>query len=113
MTEEQKNAAPSETAGEVKASEEPKTAPDTSDEPKAATSPETEAKEDKAKEGTSSSEEPQSERQKDFHFFKKEKPDKKIMDSYSSEDDETDFPGINGSFPTSMKRDLMKYLELE
>ena len=105
MTEEQKNAAP-ETAGEVKASEEPKTAPDTSDEPKAATSPEAEAKEDKVKEETSSSEEPQSERQKDFHFFKKEKPDKKIMDSYSSEDDEDGFSRDQWILSTSMKRIL-------
>lgn len=112
MTEEQKNAAP-ETAGEVKASEEPKTAPDTSDEPKAATSPETEAKEDKVKEEKSSSEEPQSERQKDFHFFKKEKPDKKIMDSYSSEDDEDGFSRDQWILSHLNEKDLMKYLELE
>ena len=112
MTEEQKNAAP-ETAGEVKASEEPKTAPDTSDEPKAATSPETEAKEDKVKEEKSSSEEPQSERQKDFHFFKKEKPDKKIMDAYSSEDDEDGFSRDQWILSHLNEKDLMKYLELE
>ena len=92
MTEEQKNAAP-ETAGEVKASEEPKTAPDTSDEPKAATAP--------------------SERQKDFHFFKKEKPDKKIMDSYSSEDDEDGFSRDQWILSHLNEKDLMKYLELE
>ena len=84
MTEEQKNAAP-ETAGEVKASEEPKTAPDTSDEPKAATSPEAE----------------------------KEKPDKKIMDSYSSEDDEDGFSRDQWILSHLNEKDLMKYLELE
>ena len=74
---------------------------------------ETEAKEDKVKEGTSSSDEPQSERQKDFHFFKKEKPDKKIMDSYSSEDDEDGFSRDQWILSHLNEKDLMKYLELE
>lgn len=93
MTEEQKNAAP-ETPEEVKA-------------------PEADAKEDRVKEEKSSSDEPQSERQKDFHFFKKEKPDKKIMDSYSSEDDEDGFSRDQWILSHLNEKDLMKYLELE
>lgn len=92
MTEEQKNAAP-ETTEEVKASEEPKKAPDTSDEPKAATAPD--------------------EQRKDFHFFKKEKSDKKIMDSYSSEDDEDGFSRDQWILSHLNEKDLIKYLELE
>ena len=92
MTEEQKNAAP-ETTEEVKASEEPKKAPDTSDEPKAATAPD--------------------EQRKDFHFFKKGKSDKKIMDSYSSEDDEDGFSRDQWILSHLNEKDLIKYLELE
>ena len=92
MTEEQKNAAP-ETTEEVKASEEPKKAPDTSDEPKAATAPD--------------------EQRKDFHFFKKVKSDKKIMDSYSSEDDEDGFSRDQWILSHLNEKDLIKYLELE
>lgn len=112
MTEEQKNAAP-ETTEEVKASEEPKNAPDTSDEPKVAKAPEADAKEDKDKGEKSSSNEPQNKERKDFDFFKKKKPDKKIMDSYSSEDDEDGFSRDQWILSHLNEKDLIKYLELE
>lgn len=112
MTEEQKNAAPK-TTEEVKTSEEPKNAPDTSDEPKAAKAPEADAKEDKDKGEKSFSDEPQNKERKDFDFFKKKKPDKKIMDSYSSEDDEDGFSRDQWILSHLNEKDLIKYLELE
>lgn len=109
MTEEQKIATP-ETAEETKAPEETKASPasDASVEPKAAAAPEAESKEEKVKEEKSSYEP-----RKDFHFFKKEKPDKKIMDSYSSEDDEDGFSRDQWILSHLNEKDLIKYLELE